>query len=95
MNHHTTDDFWACYHRLPEAVQRLADGNYQLLKTDPRHPSLHFKRVGRLWSVRVGIGYRALAVDGDDGPCGLGSVHTPSTTASSRTGRGQLEQECL
>jgi hypothetical protein len=29
---------------------------------------LHFKRVGRLWSVRVGIGYRALAVNGDDGP---------------------------
>ena len=35
MNHHTTADFWACYHRLPEAVRRLADANYQLLKTDP------------------------------------------------------------
>ena len=32
------------------------------------HPSLHFKHVGRLWSVRVGKGYRALAVAGDDGP---------------------------
>ena len=68
MNPHTTDDFWACYGRLPEAVQRLADANYQLLKTDPRHPSLHFKRVGKMWSVRVGIGYRALAVQGDDEP---------------------------
>ena len=29
---------------------------------------MYFKRVGRLWSVRVGIGYRALAVDSDDGP---------------------------
>jgi hypothetical protein len=28
---------------------------------------LHFKRVGRLWSVRVGLGHRALAVDGPDG----------------------------
>jgi hypothetical protein len=68
MNHHTTADFWACYHRLPEAVRQLADANYQLLKTDPRHTSLHFERVGRLWSVRVGIGYRALAVESDDGP---------------------------
>jgi len=30
-------------------------------------PSLHFKRVGRLWSVRIGLSYRALAVeDGTD-----------------------------
>lgn len=68
MNHHTTADFWECYARLPEAVRRLADANYQLLRTDPHHPSLHFKRVGRLRSVRVGIGYRALAVEGGDGP---------------------------
>ena len=68
MNHQTTADFWDCYGRLPKAVQRVADANYDLLRTDPRHPSLHLKRVGRLWSVRVGIGYRALAVAGDDGP---------------------------
>ncbi len=41
MNHHTTVDFWECYSRLPEAV-RLADRNYAHLRTDPRHPSLHF-----------------------------------------------------
>ena len=67
MNHHTTADFWDCYGRLPEAMQRLADAKYDLLRADPWHPSLHFKRVGRLWSVRVGIGYRALAAAGDDG----------------------------
>jgi hypothetical protein len=43
------------------AVRKLADANYALLKHDPRHPSLHFKRVGRYWSVRVGLHYRALA----------------------------------
>jgi len=68
MTHHTTADFWACYRELPEDVQRVADTNYELLRTNSRHPSLHFKRVGRLWFVRVGIGYRALAVDSDDGP---------------------------
>jgi hypothetical protein len=83
MNHHTTTDFWDCYNKLPEAVRKLADANYELLRADSRHPSLHFKRVGRLWSVRVGIGYRALAVDGEDGRSGSGSAHTRSTTASS------------
>jgi hypothetical protein len=29
------------------------------------HPSLHFKQVGRLWSVRVGLHYRALAAESD------------------------------
>ena len=48
MIHHTTADFWACYNQLPEAVQRVADRCYELLRTDPRHPSLQCKRVGTL-----------------------------------------------
>ncbi len=67
MKHHTTPDFWECYQRLPDVVRKLADRCFELMQADPRHPSLHFKRVGRLWSARVGIGYRALAVDSDDG----------------------------
>ena len=48
-------------------VQRLADGCYELLRQDSRHPSLHMKKLGRLWSVRVGLHYRAVAVeDGAD-----------------------------
>ena len=39
MNHHTTADFGDCYARLPEAVQRLADANYELFQSNPRHPS--------------------------------------------------------
>ncbi len=31
------------------------------------HPSLHFKKVGKFWSVRIGLNHRALAVgDGED-----------------------------
>jgi len=48
-------------------VRRLADRNYELLKKNPKHPSLHFKKVGRYWSVRVGSHYRALAVEMEDG----------------------------
>jgi len=61
--HRTTDGFWTCFASLPGAVQRVARRNFQLLKENPAHPSLHFKKVGKLWSVRVGLNYRALAVE--------------------------------
>jgi hypothetical protein len=48
---------------LPKDVQRLANKNYQLLKSNPAHPSLHFKPTGRFWSI--GSHYRALAVSSD------------------------------
>jgi len=41
----------------------LADENFKLLKSDSRHPSLHLKKAGHYWSVRIGLGYRALAVE--------------------------------
>jgi len=68
MKHFTHPQFWEHYARMPETTQRLADKNFGLLKNNPRHPSLHFKRVGCFWSVRVGYNYRALAVDGPEGP---------------------------
>ncbi len=63
MRHRGTPRFWRCYHALPEDVQRLADRCYEQLRADPHYSSLHFKKVGRLWSVRVGLHYRALAVE--------------------------------
>ena len=66
MRHRATQKFWKFYGQLPEEVRTLADANFALLKGDSRHPSLHFKKVGRMWSARVGIHYRAAAVE--DGP---------------------------
>ena len=67
MRNRTAPRFWQFYKDLPEDVQRLADKGVELLKRDPRHPSLQLKKVGNFWSARVGISYRALAVeDGDD-----------------------------
>ena len=63
MKHRATPRFWECYRALSAEVQQLADRCYQLLCSDPRHPSLHFKKVGQFWSVRVGLHYRALAVE--------------------------------
>ena len=67
MNHYTSSRFWKAYEALPEHIQKLADENFELLKADPKHPSLHFKQIGQLWSARVGLGYRALALDGSNG----------------------------
>ena len=67
VNHFTTAEFWKCYQRLPAQVREVADKNFQLLKADSKHPSLHFKRIDGLWSVHAGQGCRALALDKDEG----------------------------
>ena len=67
MKHFASPSFWRCYRKLPKAVRDLADRNFALLKDDPRHPFLHFKKVGKFRSVRVGLRYRALAVEVEDG----------------------------
>ncbi len=65
--HHASPRFWRAYDALPAAARALADECYARPTADPRHPSLHFKRVGRFWSVRVGAHYRALGVNAEDG----------------------------
>jgi hypothetical protein len=70
MNHLTLPRFWKSYNRLPIDIQILANKSYELLKHNPSHPSLHFKRVGnrkQLWSVRINDNYRALGVDKQEG----------------------------
>lgn len=65
--HRTTPQFWDRFNELPDAIQKVARKNFELLKQNPRHPSLHFKKIGLFWSARVGLAYRVLAVeDGDD-----------------------------
>jgi hypothetical protein len=67
MRHFASRRYWASYQRLPQKVRALADKNYGLLKENPQHPSLHLKKIERFWSVRVGLGHRALAIEVDDG----------------------------
>jgi hypothetical protein len=63
MRHRTTSRFWEHYRSLSHEVRELADKNFRLLQRDPRHPSLQFKKVGNVWSARVGLAHRALAVE--------------------------------
>ena len=62
MNHHATPAFWHAHARLPKQIRTVADRAFEILKSDPTHTSLALKPVGRFWSVRVGLHYRALAV---------------------------------
>ena len=66
VRHRASPKFWRFHEQLFAIIQRLADENHKLLQGDPRHPPLAFKKVGRLWSARIGIHYRAVVVE--DGP---------------------------
>jgi hypothetical protein len=54
---------------LPPHVQRKAREAYQSWRLNPQHPGLQFKQVHThkpVYSVRIGIGWRALGVKSDD-----------------------------
>jgi hypothetical protein len=67
VKHLASPDFWVAYRKLPEEIRRIADKNFELMKVDPRHPSLRLKKIGPLWSVRVGLQWRALAKERQEG----------------------------
>jgi len=46
MVHLATEGFWRAYQVLPLAIRNRADKQFALLKSNPQHPSLQFKKVG-------------------------------------------------
>ncbi len=71
LKHYTTPDYWRLHRRLPPQVRQTADKHFAFLKANPRHPSLHLKRIGDLWSVRAGVHYRAVGMDVPTGERGI------------------------
>lgn len=72
MKHRTTTEFWSAYRKLLPTIQRRADKQFSLLKSDPQHPSLQLKKIGErqgqeIWSSRVTLSFRALAIKRDYG----------------------------
>jgi hypothetical protein len=69
VNSSVTKGFRKQLDALPSEAQEQVDRAYALWRSDPYHPSLQFKQVSRrqpIYSVRVGIGYRALGLrEGD------------------------------
>jgi hypothetical protein len=50
---------------LPADAQRDAERAYLLFRANPGHPGLQFKKLegeDQIYSARIGLGYRALAV---------------------------------
>jgi hypothetical protein len=67
MQHRAANDFWQQYQALSQEVRARADKQFAVLKTNPQHPSLQFKKIGErhgqeVWSARVTLNYRALAI---------------------------------
>ena len=67
MKHHAAPAFWEAFGSLDPAVQKAARAAFELVKSDPRHPSLRLTKTGRYWSARVGRSHRAVAVEAEDG----------------------------
>ena len=65
--HFAAPRFWSLSSTSGWGAREIADKNYELLKADSKHPSLHFKKIGMLWSVSVGAHYRALGLDKPEG----------------------------
>jgi len=60
-----TDAFWKAYRNLPDQVQQRARTAYRIWRENPGHPSLQFKQIHStepIYSVRIGLGWRAVGV---------------------------------
>jgi hypothetical protein len=65
MKSQATRSFWQQYWALPPEIRQRARQAYKLRRDNPAHPSLFFKRVKEsqpIYSVRIGLGYRALGL---------------------------------
>jgi hypothetical protein len=69
VNSIVTADFMACFAALPPEVREHSRRAYRLWRANPAHPGLRFKPIrghDGLYSVRVGLGWRALGrLDGN------------------------------
>ncbi len=65
MQSRTTRQFRRLFSELPLAIQRDAKRAYRLFVENPAHPGLQFKKLegeDDIYSARIGLDYRALAV---------------------------------
>jgi hypothetical protein len=65
MQSRTTRQFQRLFSELPFDTQRDAKRAYRLFQSNPAHPGLQFKKLEgehNIYSVRIGLEFRALAV---------------------------------
>ena len=69
MKNRRTKKFLKQFLDLPPDIQNQAKESYRRFQTDPYHSSLHFKCINtqsNLYSVRIGMHYRAVGVKQGD-----------------------------
>ncbi len=69
MISHTTERFRKAFRELSPQVQRRGRQIFRMWKNDPWHPIFHFKQIHPtkpIYSIRVGLGWRALGVKQGD-----------------------------
>lgn len=69
MKSEITLEFRKLFRDLPERIKKTARKNYRLWKQNPQHPSVEFKKLhtgSAVYSVRAGIGWRAVGVMKDN-----------------------------
>jgi mRNA-degrading endonuclease RelE of RelBE toxin-antitoxin system len=69
MKSRVTPKFWKLHTRLSSDIQRRVQKAYQLWRTNPNHPSLHFKQVDEeepIYSARVDSNYRVVGLLEED-----------------------------
>ena len=69
MQSRGTRQFWRLFRNLPPDVQADAKRAYRLFLANAAHPGLQFKKLEggeNIYSARIGLDYRALAVKGKE-----------------------------
>jgi len=69
LRSHVTKKFRRLFADLPLEIREQARKSYRLWKENPAHPGVQFKRVHQklpIYSVRIGIGWRAVGLREDD-----------------------------
>jgi mRNA-degrading endonuclease RelE of RelBE toxin-antitoxin system len=57
-----SQNFNKLYYKLPKEIKELTNKCYLLWRTNPQHPSLHYKKLSEDFrSVRIGDHFRAIA----------------------------------
>ncbi len=67
MRHFTSPSFWQAYGKLPSNLRNPANSCFGKLKQNPRYLSLHLKKAGLYWSIRIGRKHRAIGAEVDLG----------------------------
>ena len=53
--HKATTHFWKYFDALPKEVQQKAREQFELLKSNPYHPSLHLRRLENFGRLELAI----------------------------------------